>query len=529
MHRARAGRRTRLVASAVAAALLAAACGSTVPNAGQLTAGGAGSTGDDELSLPTDASSGPGATVGPGTGTDGGTGGATGGGGTGGTGGTGGGTGGTDGGGVGGTGGTGPGGTGRIGQGVTDDTILIGRTVIENAGAFNAALGIAVASVDSEPLDKIMLDHINANGGIGGRRVELVYYRNDVNDGVSQEVKDQEACTLWTQDKPVLAVLSGGRDALKACLAKRGVPHIYENVFSDADDRTFTEFPSYFQLNAPELGATARTMVNGLAEEGFFRPANDQMAPCPRPVCTGVITFDTEPRRRAVEQALLPALEAAGHTVAEPAFVKYPATQAEYADAAAAFPGIVLRFKSAGINRVLLYGDEGGGLALFMARAAGAQGYHPRYGLTSASGPQALLDGGLVDPAEMSGAITVGWNPLGDLREADAALGPGFAPCIALMEAGGSNPRKSINDLVITLRTCDGFNFLATAIKAGLPDITAASVVAGAEAQSAFPTAISYATALASGRHAGAAAVRHSAFVESCECFRYVSDLRPVR
>ncbi|MGH9188335.1 MAG: hypothetical protein ACRD0U_21420 [Acidimicrobiales bacterium] len=522
MSRPRSRRRMRRSAGVMAAALVAAACGSTVQYTDQVAVGGTGATGaaGDELSLPAAGSNSPGATDGTGATTSG-----SGGGGSGGSGGAGPtavpGAGSTGGGG-------GPGGTGQVGQGVTDDTILIGRVVIDNAAAATAALGITVPPVDTEALDRIMVDHVNASGGIGGRRLELVYYRNDANDGRSLDVKDQEACTLWTQDRPVLAGLNAGSDTLKACLAGRGVPQIYENVFSDADDRTFQEFPTYFALNAPELGATARALANGLVEEGFFAPAGDQLAPCPRPVCTGVITFDTEPRRRAVEGVLRPTLEAAGQSLDEVAYVKYPVTSAELAEAAASFPGIVLRFKSRGVNRVLIYSDEGGGLAIFFPRTAATQNYHPRYALTSASAPQALVDAGVVDPAELRGAIAVGWNPMGDLREQDAVPGPGFEPCIALMEADGANPRNSINDLVISLKTCDGFNFLAAALRAGLPDITAASAVAGAEAQSAFPTALSYATTIAPGRHSGTSAVRHSAFDESCTCFRYVSDLRPV-
>lgn len=508
----------------VLAAALAAACGSTVPNAGQLAADGAGSAGD-ELSLPADASISPGATSIAGSG----------GGGTGGAGGAGR-TGEADSGATGSAGGErrggatadGSDGVVQMGQGVSDDTILIGRIVAKNAGAANAAAGFAVPSVDTEALDTIMVEHINAAGGIGGRQLELVYYHSDATDGRSSELKAQEACTLWTQDRPVFAALSGGPDTMKACLSRAGVPQIFENLFSTADDRTFGDFPTYFELNAPELGAIGRALPKGLAEEGFFEPADDRLAPCPRPVCTGVVTLDTEPLRRAVDSALRPALEAAGQPLDEISFVPYPDNEAELAGAAATLPGIVLRFKSKGINRVLIYGDEGGALTAFFPSAAAGQDYHPRYGLTSGSAPQAQLDAGTVAPAAFRGAVAVGWNPLGDLREVDAAPGPGFEPCIALMEAGGANPRKSINDQVLALKTCDGFNFLAAALRAGLPDLTAASLVAGAEAQATFPTALSYATTIAPGRHSGTAAVRHSAFVESCACFRYVSDLRPL-
>ncbi|MGH9187939.1 MAG: hypothetical protein ACRD0U_19360 [Acidimicrobiales bacterium] len=189
-----------------------------------------------------------------------------------------------------------------------------------NAAAANAALGIILPEVNTDLLDQILVDHVNATGGIGGRRLRLVYYTYEANEFRSQDELAQEACTLWTQDEPVFAVLAGGlagTDNLKACLARAGVPHVFENPYSFADDRVFDQFPTYFETGALELGRQGRALAEGLVEEGFFAPAGDQQAPCPRPVCTGLITFDTEPIHRAVENELRPALEAAGQVIDE--------------------------------------------------------------------------------------------------------------------------------------------------------------------------------------------------------------------
>ncbi|MGH9187938.1 MAG: hypothetical protein ACRD0U_19355 [Acidimicrobiales bacterium] len=187
----------------------------------------------------------------------------------------------------------------------------------------------------------------------------------------------------------------------------------------------------------------------------------------------------------------------------------------------------MLRFKSQGINRVLVLADQGGGIPIFFTGTAETQGYRPRLGLTSSSVPQGLIDEGLVAPEAFRGAVTVGWNPFGDLRLEDAEAGLGYGACIEILEAGGALPWSDTNNLLVSLRTCDGFLFVRAAIQAGLPDITGASFVAGAEAQSAFPSALTYRVSTAPGRHSGVAAVRHSTYEDACTCFRYSSELRP--
>jgi hypothetical protein len=135
-----------------------------------------------------------------------------------------------------------------------------------------------------------------------------------------------------------------------------------------------------------------------------------------------------------------------------------------------------------------------------------------------------------VEPEQFRGAHTVGWNPIGDIGTRPyTAHGPGYASCIKLLESKGVNFGNDDNARVVALRTCDGFKFLRAAIRAGLPSITTASLIAGAESLGrSHPAALTYGTLFGSGRHYGVGAIRYSSFRDDCTCFKYIAGLRSI-
>lgn len=410
-------------------------------------------------------------------------------------------------------------GTAQVGPGVTAGEVLIGRSRLKNAEGANAAMGFAVPASPTNEIDAAMVQHINSNGGVAGRKIKLNYYTRDAQGNKSQTAVEQEMCEQWTRDNRVFAVLAGEKDVLRGCLAKAGVPHVYENVFSNSDNKTFSTFRTYYEINAISLSHLADAMPNQLAAGGYFSPGAK----------VGVVTFDDPQYQRAVSQHLKPALAKRGLALSREAYVHTPQSAEDQSRSASEFPSIVLQFKTEGIDHVIILGDAGGGLNIFMTKAAESQDYRPKYGLTSASAPQVAVDSGLVDPAQMKGAVAAGWNAIGDVGiRPYTRYGPGYKKCMAIMEKARV-PIANTNDRVVALKTCDGFFFLAAAINKGAPDVTLQSFVAGAESLGAFPSALSYGTKVTASTRDGVAVLAANPFEEACKCFKYRGDLRRLR
>ncbi len=239
----------REAAAALVLALLAAACGTTVPGAEQLANAPGGSA--DGFGLPGSPGSSP--PSGGGAGLPGSQGilsflsGAT-------------------------PGGTPGGGAIKalFGRGVTDKEIRIGSFRVRNLDAANRAIGANTDSGDQDSYEQIVIDDINRRGGIAGRKIAMDYYIIDAANRESTAVYEQRACERWTVDKPVFAVMFGGTDSFKACLAKHGVVQINVGTASISDDRTFRQFPTYFELSTPDVPKESRALITGLLEQDFF-------------------------------------------------------------------------------------------------------------------------------------------------------------------------------------------------------------------------------------------------------------------
>ncbi len=91
----------------------------------------------------------------------------------------------------------------------------------QHAAGFHAATGDQLAMTQS------VVNYINAHGGFGGRKVELVIYDLRTTDVAADQTSAmQAACTYFTQDNKVTAIASYvGRapENFYQCLAKAHV------------------------------------------------------------------------------------------------------------------------------------------------------------------------------------------------------------------------------------------------------------------------------------------------------------------
>src|SRR5437870_3522150 len=263
--------RRLLIAVLASAALVAAACGSTVPRsvvsgAAAPAAGTSPGAGNGGLSAPT-VSSGSAAAAPPGSVTGSAGGGATGSGGTTSTGGS------TTSG-----GGTTSGGTSGSGSqpsasapGITATTIYLGADYTKNQEQGNAAIGGGGAGGgDARDYYNVMIHNVNSHGGIAGRKVVPIYAAFDATSSEPIDQQAQDACAKWTQDNKVFAILDGQLPIERQCAKNAGAADYWDPSGSNSVPETFRQYPNYVEITGLNLVRMGPVTIDGLEKQGYF-------------------------------------------------------------------------------------------------------------------------------------------------------------------------------------------------------------------------------------------------------------------
>lgn len=188
--------------------------------------------------------------------------------------------------------------------GVTDDTIKIGFTYLDLVGLAESGL-IKLSWGPTEAIIQAIVDDINANGGINGRDLEVVFAPFlPIGDAPSGE-----ACTQLTEDEEVFAVLVGFLGENNLC-----VTELHETVLVSAlgsVDRASLE-----RSSAPWVSVTP-TDERGIDALVQLLDDNDML----EGHTFGVFT---EPSREANAETMASTLAARGYSVAETAILTAP-------------------------------------------------------------------------------------------------------------------------------------------------------------------------------------------------------------
>jgi hypothetical protein len=394
--------------------------------------------------------------------------------------------------------------------GVTATTIKIGVFTAQGFGDFAASAGFSIATGDQQAEARATIDHINAHGGLAGRKIIPVFHDMSV-AGAATNVDSEyaAACAAWTEDDRVYAVVSpvGTVDnALYDCLSQKGVPVI---AAGDSNDASFFEKYGnwYYQPADMNLRRIMSNLADGLFSAGFFG-ANPKI---------GVIRVDNTNEKTAVEKGLVPALARHGLKLAD-SFAVPGGTDVSGYQAA------VLRFQAEGITHVLF--TYLGSPLLFMSNAENQQ-YRPRYALHSRNSPATVLQGS-ASVNQQRNAMGIGWQPMNDVDEAHdpGVLNPRQRLCLQLLQKSGQAGNGRVAAL-LGLWMCDNFLFLQDALRQA-PDFSMAGLKAGAESLGTFPAASTFRSTITRGQlHDGAGAYRLFAFKDACSCYQYTSPARP--
>ena len=417
------------------------------------------------------------------------------------------------------TGGTGAllptGATGASGHGsgaVTATDLNLGYMGLGGGSAAFAAAGVnGLVFGDDKAAGKAIGDYLNAHGGIAHRHVHLVYFEYNTADGgnsATDAAERQNACTSFTQDNHVFAVLDYSGD-LATCLHQSGTSEIVDVPYYTADYyKTFAGYaymPSSFIFDR-----FAQTYVDQMWDAGFFST--------PSRAKVGLLVGGSDAySQNLVARIIKPALAAHGLNVSDNDINYGYATGTNW-------PAVELRFAADSVSHILSFGVS----PLFFMEAADQQKASFRYALSSDLGP-ALLQG-TWPASQIHNALALGWDPY---RDVDAAHDPGplnsnQVLCRQIMHnAGQDTTSRTAQETQQDF--CDDFFFLKAVLEQS-SDIspTAMWSAAGRMAHS-YASPVTFATAFSPNVPDGASAVRIDTYDDSCTCFRYTSPLISIR
>lgn len=424
---------------------------------------------------------------------------------------------------------------GTSAQGVTDTTIKIGLAYDKNAGALNTAFGFGgIGQVDQKRAYDLLLDHINANGGVAGRKLEAVYHELDSVAGKTPEQNAQETCATWTQDDKVFAAFDVGTATLNACLNKAGVVQT-GTAFGDLTSDDLERFPNLVELGEPAADALGRLVGEDLFARDFYRRGR-QPETAVAPYKIGLLAYD-KPAFKAAGASLKAVLAEKGLKLSEELYIARAETPNDLGREANDTRAAALRFKERGITHVQFFQTSNAFLSLTFWQSADKLRYFPRYGLTSADGAQALIptldaagDGTAARQLDM--AMGTGYAPLRDVPVADytgAAESPELRRCKEILEpaSNGGFDDAARNKEFIAATFCDSAFYFKAAADAGGPVVNTASWARGVATISGLGSAKTF--LLRTDRRRDAPGViRGFAYFPDCGCFHYDTDPKRV-
>jgi hypothetical protein len=401
------------------------------------------------------------------------------------------------------------------GRGWDEENVYIGLMISLDDKAAMGAIGASGDPGDPQAQANAVTKYFNDRGGLFGRKVIVRFSSHSTAAKLSQpEVEAQTACTRFTQDQPVVAVINPetliDTANFRDCLTKAGVLLASVAITSYDDSQLREGRGLYFPLTMPSWNKFAPALVNSLSAQQYFSGWNTSSGgPGSAPVRVGIFMKDDEGTNRAYA-LLRAALAAEGH---EPVVVY------KYRNFASEAGNAVLQMRSANVTHVLGFDPW-----LFtFAAAAESQVYRPRYGLHTGNAPVAAFQGNA--PAEQQvGAAGLGHVPAVDTSGQRGEITPGGPLCRQVMAASSiafdGNRQAEANAFAI----CDAIRLIVGAAEAS-GSLSASSIATGiGRIGPEFNPAGTFSSALSDRSPVLPGSGRDFGYDTSCSCFAYTSS-----
>lgn len=288
--------------------------------------------------------------------------------------------------------------------GITDDSIKVGVTFVDLAAIGDIA---TLDHGDYEAAYQALFDDINASGGINGRMVDATIV------GVNPVGTDSSdaGCVQLTEDEDVFMVMGFMNGDAPNCVVGTHETALIGGAMTP--QRLAQAQAPWFSAD-PSSDLQAET-VRAMADAGVFDDAT-----------LGV--YGTQTEQAQIDDEVLPLLDELGVEVAETIVPEFDGTDITASNAAVQTASE--RFRSSGVDTLLLVGDTG------LGWATGIEGsdYRPRLLLTSPSSIKAwATDPAGHDLSVLDGAV--GGNVYGPNQNIWEL--PQMQDCIQVVEDAG--------------------------------------------------------------------------------------------
>lgn len=387
-------------------------------------------------------------------------------------------------------------------------TIKIGFHYSSDIQAAFAAFGAEGEFADPEETMNRIVARLNARGGLGGKKIQIVYHGTNPLSG-SFPTQAEAACTFFAEDAKVAAVISTAilpDDTMPACFGRKNLPLVWSYQYL-LPRGTFDTYPN--TLYMPHNIGTDRMgfYAGALKDAGFFEKGAK----------FGIVRYDTAVHKDFADRVIRAGLAKYGLKITDEAALTKPQSAGEAGTTANQAAGAIVRFRNAGITHIL-WVPSGGAIPLVWAPSADTQKYFPRNAFTSLDIPNFLDDN--MSPNALKRALVIGWMPPNDTYGPHLPKTKQYADCKA---ASGVPDRLSGG-----AQFCDGLFFLKAAFDKR-PEFGVAGLRKAVESLgTGFASPWTIGTLFKSGRHDGATTYRMLQFTPSCECFTYVSGPKPI-
>jgi hypothetical protein len=398
--------------------------------------------------------------------------------------------------------------------------ITLGILGTESVNTASGSVGIESGnSFSIIQAQRALVDAINAQGGLAGRRINAIY--RTVNAGSSSYDSDyQAACSAFTQDQRVAAVLSTTSilsPILEQCLSKAGVIHV-EASYGSVDAAALRGWPGLLLPGSPSTERRESAKLSVLHRIQWLTPRSR----------LGVLVEDCPDQVAGYRQGLVPTARALHLTVVATQYLGCIKGFADNGTAASAIQNAQLQFRSQNVDRVVIVSNQEAAIFILFAGVAESQQYRPGYVLSSAAAP--VVAPANVPAAQLSNVRFAGWAPTLDVTPGHGPPATAaFARCVRLAATMGLRA-STPTDAFYLAYVCDSLFAYERLLQvgngaSGFADVLSAVPRVGRSYLS--PVAYGGVTDLTRRRDA-IAQVAPGGYESRCSCLRYFSPAQPL-
>jgi ABC-type branched-subunit amino acid transport system substrate-binding protein len=414
---------------------------------------------------------------------------------------------------------TNPGGTTGGSSGSTVRTPLqLGfvLTGTSNASQFGVSLG---NTYSERQVDDAVVAAMNAQGGLGGRRIVPVYANTDTGSS-NWDTDFAAACSTFTQDNKVAAVLGYAftySQSFERCLAAKKLPHL-NTGFNVPGRSELAKYPLQTSLDVPTIDRRGLLKLIGAAADGVLTPKNK----------IGVITDNCPGTASSLSESFMPQAKKLGLTVAPPVTLNCANGSADAGGAVTALQNAELQFASSGVDRVIFHASSEGPALLLFSSSAESQSYHPQYVVSSLANLEALRSN--FSAGQIANIHGYGWLPTQDVP-------PRFYPatntlqkrCLSLLKSQSIVPASG-PDFYYAYNVCEAvFVYEQALLRNGASTDGAAVSSAVRGLGTSFDSLTNQGGSLFGTDQPDAPrSMRHLVYTASCSCFAYTGPTRSI-